>query len=224
MVAMLLLSYLIAALNTKSNMISRVISRDSVVMSELVIVLLPLFIILSICVPSLALLLLQDHVNRACMMHNLSVVGNQWHWSSYSTASCCNTDTFMLSMSSDPKLYISSTFSNYNEVSLWALRHLDVDNRIVIPMETKIRVVLSSTDVLHCYTIPVLLLKLDCIPGVVIVSSIDAYLPGLVYGQCSELCGSNHRYMPIVVECTCYHNFSDWMKQASGDNCPPLVY
>ena len=79
-------------------------------------------------------------------------------------------------------------------------RLLDVDNRTVIPIHTQVRVLISSADVLHSWTVPSLGVKADAVPGRLNQVKFIRQRPGLYYGQCSEICGANHRFMPIVVE------------------------
>jgi len=79
-------------------------------------------------------------------------------------------------------------------------RLLDVDNRTVIPMHTQVRVLISSADVLHSWTVPSLGVKADAVPGRLNQVKFIRQRPGLYFGQCSEICGANHRFIPIVVE------------------------
>ena len=79
-------------------------------------------------------------------------------------------------------------------------RLLDVDNRTVVPLQTHIRILVSSADVLHAWAIPSLGVKLDAVPGRLNQAKFIAQRPGLYYGQCSEICGANHRFIPIVME------------------------
>ena len=80
------------------------------------------------------------------------------------------------------------------------LRSLEVDNRVVLPIEITIRILISSKDVLHSSAVPSLGLKTDAIPGHLNQTTLMSTLPGLFYGQCSEICGSNYSFIPIVLE------------------------
>lgn len=80
------------------------------------------------------------------------------------------------------------------------LRLLEVDNRVVLPIHAHTRVVLTSADVLHCWAVPSLGVKCDAVPGRLNLVHILPIRTGIFYGQCSELCGTNHGFMPIVVE------------------------
>ena len=79
-------------------------------------------------------------------------------------------------------------------------RLLEVDNRLVLPIHTDIRLMTSSTDVIHAWSLPVLGLKMDAVPGRLKQMFTNIKRTGVFYGQCREICGSNHRFMPIVVE------------------------
>jgi len=93
------------------------------------------------------------------------------------------------------------------------LRLLEVDNRLVLPILTHIRVLVTSVDVIHSWSVPSLGVKLDAIPGR--LNQTDLYIKrvGVFYGQCSELCGVNHAFMPIVVQSVEYSDFIDWVSQ-----------
>lgn len=80
------------------------------------------------------------------------------------------------------------------------LRLLEVDNRLVVPVETQVRVIVTAADVLHSFAVPSLSVKIDAVPGRLNQTSFFIKRPGVFYGQCSEICGANHSFMPIVIE------------------------
>lgn len=86
------------------------------------------------------------------------------------------------------------------DLTIGDLRLLEVDNKVVVPTNTNIRVIITATDVLHCWAVPSLGVKLDAIPGRLNQTSFLANREGIYYGQCSEICGANHAFMPIVIE------------------------
>lgn len=118
---------------------------------------------------------------------SLIVVGHQWYWSYFYKDL---RETFFDS-------YIISNF----------LRVLDVDNRVIIPFNLPVRVIVSSADVIHSWTIPSLGLKIDCIPGRLNQTCFSFNRCGIFFGQCSEICGINHRFMPITAEVVRFENF-----------------
>lgn len=88
---------------------------------------------------------------------------------------------------------------------------MDVDNRIIIPINIIIRLIVSSFDVIHSWTIPSLGIKIDATPGRINQINLFCYRPGIYYGQCSEICGINHSFIPIVIESTSLNNFNLWI-------------
>ena len=89
---------------------------------------------------------------------------------------------------------------------------LDVDNRLILPINSQTRLLVRSTDVIHSFAIPRLGIKIDAVPGRLNLIKINVIRPGLYYGQCSEICGVNHRFIPIVIETTRLKNFLNWLK------------
>ena len=97
------------------------------------------------------------------------------------------------------------------DLKLGQLRLLEVDNRVILPTNTHIRVLVTAADVLHCWAVPSLALKLDGCPGRLNQTSIFIKREGVYYGQCSEICGINHGFMPIVVEAVSLTNYQTWL-------------
>ena len=94
-----------------------------------------------------------------------------------------------------------------NSLNISDFRLLDVDNRCVIPFNTPIRILTTSIDVIHSWTVPSLGIKIDSTPGRLNQSFLFSYRPGLYFGQCSEICGTNHSFIPIVIESTNFNLF-----------------
>nr|YP_009563986.1 cytochrome c oxidase subunit II [Alpheus inopinatus]QAX91336.1 cytochrome c oxidase subunit 2 [Alpheus inopinatus] len=161
---------------------------------ETIWTILPAIILIFIALPSLRLLYLLDEVNEPSV--TLKTVGRQWYWSyEYSDFIKMEFDAYMISS---------------NDLEDSQFRVLDVDNRTVLPTNTQVRVLASAADVIHSWTVPTLGVKVDAIPGRLNQTSFNMNRPGLFYGQCSEICGSNHSFMPIVVEGTSTSFFLEW--------------
>nr|AIS86039.1 cytochrome oxidase subunit II [Anaplecta calosoma] len=144
----------------------------------------PAIILMFIAVPSLRLLYLMDELNNPSI--TLKTIGHQWYWTyEYSDFTKLEFDSYM----------IPQTSNKINEFRL-----LDVDNRATLPMNSFIRMIITAEDVLHSWTIPCLGVKADATPGRLNQISFLMSRPGVFYGQCSEICGANHSFMPIVVE------------------------
>nr|YP_007025660.1 cytochrome c oxidase subunit II [Thalassina kelanang]AEW68299.1 cytochrome c oxidase subunit II [Thalassina kelanang] len=159
---------------------------------------LPALILIFIALPSLQLLYLLDEVNTPKI--TLKTIGHQWYWSyEYSDFVQVEFDSYMIPS---------------NDLQTNGFRLLDVDNRTILPMDTQIRVLISATDVIHSWTVPSLGVKADAVPGRLNQVSFLITRPGLFYGQCSEICGANHSFMPIVVESIPVDRFLDWISSS----------
>nr|YP_010946442.1 cytochrome c oxidase subunit II [Calolamprodes beybienkoi]WGO57160.1 cytochrome c oxidase subunit II [Calolamprodes beybienkoi] len=155
----------------------------------------PAIILIFIAIPSLRLLYLMDEINSP--MITLKTIGHQWYWSyEYSDFLKVEFDSYMIPQ---------------NEMKNNYFRLLDVDNRATLPMNTFIRVIITATDVLHSWTIPSLGVKADATPGRLNQTSFLINRSGLFYGQCSEICGTNHSFMPIVIESISMNKFINWI-------------
>jgi heme/copper-type cytochrome/quinol oxidase subunit 2 len=97
------------------------------------------------------------------------------------------------------------------DIEAQIFRLLDVDNRAVVPFNTHVRVLISSADVLHAWTVPSLGVKADAVPGRLNQVKFIAQRPGIYFGQCSEICGANHRFIPIVIEAVNTNDFLTWV-------------
>lgn len=99
-----------------------------------------------------------------------------------------------------------------NELSKGMYRLLDVDNRIPVPYNQAIRLIITSDDVLHSWAVPSLGIKIDAVPGRLNQSRLLVNIPGVFYGQCSEICGSGHSFIPIVIESIRENDFLKWLE------------
>nr|QGT77337.1 cytochrome c oxidase subunit 2 [Potamiscus yongshengensis] len=166
---------------------------------ELIWTTIPALILIFIALPSLRLLYLLDEVNYP--MITLKTIGHQWYWSyEYSDFLQLEFDSYMIPLEN---LY-SSNF-----------RLLDVDNRTILPMNTQIRILITAADVIHSWTIPSLGVKVDAVPGRLNQTSFLINRPGLHLGQCSEICGANHSFMPIMIESISINSFLDWISSST---------
>jgi cytochrome c oxidase subunit 2 len=167
---------------------------------ELFWTIVPTFILLFIGLPSIRLLYLLDEVYNPCI--TLKTVGHQWYWSyEYSDFLDVEFDAYMIPS---------------NEMSNEIFRLLDVDNRTVIPINSQIRTLITAADVLHSWTVPSIGVKADAVPGRLNQVRFYSNRPGLFFGQCSEICGANHSFMPIVVESVPSKNFISWVKKITS--------
>lgn len=155
----------------------------------------PAVILFCIAVPSMWLLYTYDVEGREVL--TIKVVGRQWYW---------------VYQYSD---FVGLEFDRYiklvDDLSLGEFRLLEVDNRLVVPFGVNLRFVVTSGDVIHRWALPAVALKVDANPGYLNSLHIAFRFPGVYYGQCREICGANHRFIPVCVEVTSPLLFKEWV-------------
>lgn len=162
---------------------------------EIIWTIIPAIVLLFIALPSLRLLYLLDEINEPSI--TLKSIGHQWYWSyEYSDFNDIEFDSYIIPT---------------NDLPLDGFRLLDVDNRVVLPINSQVRILVTAADVIHSWTVPSLGVKVDGTPGRLNQTNFFINRPGLFYGQCSEICGANHRFIPIVIESVPTNNFIKWI-------------
>lgn len=163
----------------------------------------PALILVAIAFPSFKLLYLMDEVISPT--RTIKVSGHQWYWNyEYSD---------FVQEAGEPIEFDSYRLPD-SDLQVGDLRLLDVDNRLVVPTDTTIRFIITGKDVIHDFAVPSLGLKIDAIPGRLNQVSTIIQREGLYYGQCSELCGVGHGFMPIVVEAVSHDNYLRWLEES----------
>nr|YP_009725900.1 cytochrome c oxidase subunit II [Dianemobius furumagiensis]QHQ73097.1 cytochrome c oxidase subunit 2 [Dianemobius furumagiensis] len=163
---------------------------------EVIWTILPAITLIFIALPSLRLLYLLDDSYNPLL--SIKSIGNQWYWS-YEY------------MDFKKNLEFESYMIPLNEMTNNTFRLLDVDNRTILPMNIQIRNLITSNDVIHSWTIPTLGVKSDATPGRLNQTSFLINRSGVFFGQCSEICGANHSFMPIVIESIPLKSFLTWV-------------
>jgi heme/copper-type cytochrome/quinol oxidase subunit 2 len=167
---------------------------------ELIWTITPALILILIAFPSFKLLYLMDEVSDPSI--SVLAEGHQWYWS-YQYPDFLNTD--------DEFVEFDSYIVPESDLEEGGLRMLEVDNRVILPELTHVRVVITSGDVIHSFACPALGLKCDAYPGRLNQVSFLANREGVFYGQCSEICGILHSSMPIVIETKSLEDFLVWL-------------
>nr|UZT67526.1 cytochrome c oxidase subunit 2 [Figites sp. ZJUH 20220010] len=163
-------------------------------MIELIWTILPMIILIFMALPSLKILYLMDEIYLPNM--TIKCIGHQWYWTyEFSNFLNFNFESYML------KDLVNDSF-----------RLLDVDNRLVLPMNMQMRFLVGADDVIHSFAVPSLGCKMDGVPGRLNQMNLMISRPGIYFGQCSEICGANHSFMPIVIESTNMNNFLSWIE------------
>lgn len=162
---------------------------------ETIWTILPAIILVFLALPSLRLLYLTDEVSNPSL--TLKAIGHQWYWRyEYTDFTDIELDS-----------YITPT----SDLQPGEYRLLEVDNRIVLPIQLEIRVLVTAADVIHAWTVPALGVKVDAVPGRLNQLGFTINNPGIFYGQCSEICGANHSFIPICIEVVNLKSFTNWV-------------
>nr|YP_009029657.1 cytochrome c oxidase subunit 2 [Magnusiomyces ingens]YP_010180077.1 cytochrome c oxidase subunit 2 [Saprochaete ingens]AHY04912.1 cytochrome c oxidase subunit 2 [Magnusiomyces ingens]QUX32921.1 cytochrome c oxidase subunit 2 [Magnusiomyces ingens]QUX32945.1 cytochrome c oxidase subunit 2 [Saprochaete ingens] len=169
---------------------------------EVIWTMFPAVMLMFIALPSFVLLYLSDEVIDPAM--TVKAIGYQWYWV-YEYSDFIN--------DSGETIQLESYIIPDDLLEEGQLHSLDVDNRLVAPIDTHIRIVVTANDVIHDFTVPSLGIKIDACPGRLNQLSAIIQREGVFYGQCSELCGAAHAYMPIVIEAVTLPKFLEWLNE-----------
>ncbi|MHA1151234.1 MAG: cytochrome c oxidase subunit II [Alphaproteobacteria bacterium] len=193
---LLLLLYVMYRFSEKRNPTPSKTTHNTVI--EVLWTTVPVIILVLIAIPSFKLLYYADRVEDADM--TIKAIGHQWYWSyEYPDHGDFTFDGFMLSdderEEGQPRLLATDTF-------------------VVLPVDTKIRLLVTADDVLHSFAMPAFGIKLDANPGMINETWMEITREGTYYGQCSEICGAGHTYMPIAIKAVSKEAFDEWTEQA----------
>ena len=185
--------------NSKNNaIVHKYLNHGTLI--ELIWTISPAFILIAIAFPSFRLLYLLDEVISPTI--TIKVVGHQWYWS-YEYSDYVN--------DSGDSIEFDSYMIPESDLELGQFRLLDVDNRVIVPVDTHIRIIVTGADVIHSWAVPSLGVKIDAVPGRLNQTSFLAERTGVFYGQCSEICGVWHGFMPIAVEAVSVQDYLAWI-------------
>lgn len=177
---------------------------------EIVWTLVPVLILIAIAVPSIRLLAAQFKPAPKNAV-TLKAIGNQWFWS-YEYPDNGNIQLTANLLKEQSEVPAGQRFRTDAD----GPRLLATDQRVVLPYGVPIRLLTTAQDVIHSWAVPAFWIKLDAVPGKVNETSFIIEKPGLYFGQCSELCGARHAYMPIAVEAVSPAEFEQWVKSKGG--------
>lgn len=195
-----LLLYVAARFRRAANPVASKTSHNTLI--EVIWTLVPVLILVAIAVPSISLLASQFEPAPKTAV-TLKVTGNQWFWSyEYPDHGIAE--------------YASNLLPDEEAKARGEPRLLAVDNRVVLPVDTPVRVISTATDVIHSWAVPAFWTKIDSVPGRLNEVQFTANKTGVYYGQCSELCGIKHAYMPIAVEVVSKEDFAAWVAAKGG--------
>ncbi len=193
---LLLLVYVVIRFRASKNPVPSKTSHNTLI--EIIWTTVPVIILIAIAIPSFRILFYAERVENAEM--TLKVVGHQWYWEyEYPDSDGLTFESYMIK---DADLKPNQP------------RLLAVDNAVVLPVGKKIRIQVTAADVIHDWAMPAMGIKMDAVPGRLNETWVQIDKPGTYYGQCSELCGVLHGFMPIQIEAVSQEDFDAWVKQA----------
>ncbi|MFZ5705583.1 MAG: cytochrome c oxidase subunit II [Pseudomonadota bacterium] len=196
---LLLLVYAVIRFRAKANPVPSKTSHNTLI--EIVWTLFPVLILLVIAVPSIRLVAAQYAQPKADL--TIKAIGNQWYW------------TYQYPDNGDFEL-VSNMLPDAEAKKRGEPRMLAVDERVVVPVNSVVKMIVTSNDVIHSWAVPAFWTKMDAVPGRLNETWFKAEREGLYYGQCSELCGARHGYMPIAVEVVSKEKFAEWVRSKGG--------
>lgn len=187
-------------LNSNSNIFLKSFTHSSSL--EIGWTILPAILLLFMAVPSFCLLYSLDELSKCTT--TLKIIGHQWYWSyeyldTDGESEPVGFDSYIIDIANEP------------QTRFGMFRLLETDNRVVLPIKTHIKLLISSADVLHSWAVPSFGIKVDACPGRLSEASLFLKRKGTFYGQCSEICGINHGFMPIVVSGVNFDTYIDWL-------------
>ena len=201
------LAYIIDVYNAENNPFPRHFEKTVEATLDVLFVVFPTIIIIYLLIPSLGFIF--NNETAVETVFDLDIIGHQWYWSyEYSLSiGIALYDIF----ANENTLFNKIEFDSLMDQEATYNRLLQVDKRIIIPVHTFIKATITSQDVIHSWAVPQLGIKYDAIPGRLVSFILHSNLLGVFYGQCSELCGVNHAFMPICVQCVEDDIFLDWI-------------
>jgi cytochrome c oxidase subunit 2 len=191
-----LLLYIAYRYNSSRNQTASMTTHNTVI--EVLWTVIPVILLIIIAIPSFRILYTAETIPKADL--TIKAIGNQWYWSyEYPDYDDFSFDANML---------------QDEELSDPSLRLLETDTQIVVPVNKVVKLLITSNDVLHAWTIPAFAVKKDAVPGRLNETWFKAEKTGTYYGQCSELCGPKHAFMPINVKVVSQDEFDNWLSFA----------
>ena len=194
-----LLLYIAYRYNSNRNQIASTTTHNTLI--EVLWTVIPVILLIIIAIPSFRILYTAETIPKADL--TIKAIGNQWYWSyEYPDYDDFSFDANML---------------QDDELSDPSLRLLETDTQIVVPVNKVVKLLITSNDVLHAWTIPAFAVKKDAVPGRLNETWFKAEKTGTYYGQCSELCGPKHAFMPINVKVVSQDEFDNWLSFAKEE-------
>ena len=195
-----IMAYIFIRFNAKRNPVPQKFTHNSLI--EVLWTVIPVIALVAIAIPSFRLLYFMDRTDEAEM--TIKAIGHQWYWT-YEYPDLGDDISFDAVMLTE------------DELEEGQLRLLETDESVVVPIDTNIRLLVTADDVIHAWTIPSFGIKIDAVPGRINEGWFRVDAVGIYYGQCSELCGRDHGFMPIRVEAVSKEDYAEWVAYAQEE-------
>ncbi len=195
-----IMAYIFIRFNAKRNPVPQKFTHNSLI--EVLWTVIPVIVLVAIAIPSFRLLYFMDRTDEAEM--TIKAIGHQWYWT-YEYPDLGDDISFDAVMLTE------------DELEEGQLRLLETDESVVVPIDTNIRLLVTADDVIHAWTIPSFGIKIDAVPGRINEGWFRVDAVGIYYGQCSELCGRDHGFMPIRVEAVSKEDYAEWVAYAQEE-------
>lgn len=195
---MALLGWVMFRYNAKRNPVPSKTTHNTVI--EVLWTVIPILILIGIAIPSFKLLYKQLDLPESDL--TIRAIGKQWYWT--------------YEYPDNGNFTFDANMVQTDQLQPGQLRLLETDNEVVLPVGRNIRVQITAADVIHAWTVPAFGIKHDAVPGRVNESWFNIDRPGIYYGQCSELCGTAHAYMPIKVRAVMPEEYEAWVAEAQA--------
>lgn len=207
-----LLMWVVVRYNRRANPVPSKTSHNTVI--EVIWTLVPVLILVGIAIPSIDLLAKQYRPAPADAL-TVKITGNQWYWTyAYPDNGDFEVISYMLNEPGRP--VVNAGVREVGSEPWDGPAQMEVDNRMVVPAGEPIRLQITAADVIHSFAVPSLWFKLDAVPGRVNEKMLFIERPGVYYGQCSELCGAKHAFMPIAIEALPREQYNQWVLTQAG--------
>lgn len=196
---LVLLVYVILRFNKRANPTPSKTTHNTLI--EIIWTVVPIMILIVIMIPSLKLLFYVDKIEEPDM--TIKAIGYQWYWG--------------YDYVDENGLAFEAVMLEQDELKPGQPRLLTADNAVVLPVDTNIRVLVTAEDVIHSWAMPSLGVKMDAVPGRLNETWLRIEKEGMYYGQCSELCGTRHGFMPIMVKAVSKDDYAKWLVKAKKE-------
>lgn len=188
-IIIILFIIIILKFNIINKFTNKIIIENQII--EIIWTILPIIIIIYLLFNSIKLLFINNEIKLNSLF--IKTFGNQWFW---------NYEYPNLNLSFNSYIIYKNNFNFFS---------IETDNNLIIPSNFQILIIITSIDVIHSWTIPSINIKIDAIPNQINRFNIITFKPSIIYGQCSEICGINHRFIPIKIESILINNFIKWI-------------